>query len=97
MRITDIIDMTCAQAGIQPRWRPMPIRPALAVARLLEHAHTLWPGTKGAPRITAYGLALLGYEQSLNIDKAADLLDWRPQIRFRDGLATLDMPHRSQP
>ncbi len=81
-----IIDMACARARIQPRWRSFPIGPAIATAKALEHLHTLWPGSKGEPRVTPYALALLAFEQSLNIDKASRLLNWHPQIRFREGL-----------
>ncbi len=83
--ISQIIDMTCARAGITPRWRAIPFRPAFAAAKLSERITALLPSA-GEPRITAYALALLAFEQSLNIDKAAQVLEWSPQIRFEDGL-----------
>lgn len=81
----DVIEMTCQRAGVTARWRPMPLRPALMAARGVEALYTLWPGAS-EPKITAYALALLAFEQSLNIDKAARDLDWRPSIRFDQGL-----------
>ncbi|WP_299664101.1 NAD(P)-dependent oxidoreductase [uncultured Ruegeria sp.] len=83
--IRQIIELACTREGIQPRWQPLPIKPALASARLLERLNTLLPGT-GEPKITAYALALLAFEQSLNVEKAARVLQWQPKIRFDEGL-----------
>jgi len=80
-----IIEIACQRAEVQPRWRAMPLRPALAAARMVEWVYTLWPGA-GEPKITAYALALLAFEQSLNIDKAARVLNWHPRIRFNEGI-----------
>lgn len=83
-----IIEMACQRAGVQPRWRPMPLRPTLAAARMVERLYTLWPGA-GEPKITAYALALLAFEQSLNIDRAARVLNWHPKIRFDEGIESV--------
>lgn len=83
-----IIELVCQRAGIQPRWRPMPLRPALAAAGVFERVNALWPGAD-EPKVTRYALALLAFEQSLNIEKAAGILKWRPGIRFHDGLESV--------
>lgn len=81
-----IIDAACARAGITPRWRAMPYRPLVLRARGLEAAHAAWPGAPREPAITAYGLAILAFRQSLALGRAAQLLDWHPRIGFAEGL-----------
>ncbi|MEL7344407.1 MAG: GDP-mannose 4,6-dehydratase, partial [Pseudomonadota bacterium] len=86
MPVRDIIEAACERSGHTPRWRAVPLRPALAIARLLETGALLFPGGNEPP-VTTYGLALLAYEQSLNIDKARRLLGWQPSVDFEDGLS----------
>lgn len=83
--IKTIADTACARLGITPRWRPMPLTPLLALARLNEAAARLspWPFE---PRLTLYGLGLLAYSQTLDISKAARMLGWRPSVSFDEGL-----------
>ncbi|WP_120631790.1 NAD(P)-dependent oxidoreductase [Ruegeria sp. EL01] len=83
-----IIEMACQRADVQPRWRPLPLWPTLAAARMVERVYTLWPGA-GEPKVTAYALALLAFEQSLNIDKAARVLNWHPKVRFNEGIESV--------
>lgn len=79
MPVREIVDRVCAKAGVPPRWMPAPLWPLLAVARAAE-----WVVPE--PRLTRYGLALLAYEQSLNISKAQRELGWVPKVAFAEGL-----------
>lgn len=83
--ITAIAGAACACLGIAPRWRAMPLKPLLAVARMSEVAARLspWPFE---PRLTLYGLGLFAYSQTLDISKAARMLAWRPAVSFDEGL-----------
>ncbi len=83
--VRHIIDTACARSGVDPRWRRVPFRPALGVAKLQESLAALSAQGK-EPKFTSYALALLAFEQSLNIDKAARLLGWTPKVRFDDGV-----------
>ncbi|MAM61999.1 NAD(P)-dependent oxidoreductase [Maritimibacter sp. UBA3975] len=82
--VTDIAGAVCARAGVNLRWRPMPVSLGLAAAWSAEKAALLTGG--GEPQITRYALALFAYAQSLDISKADRLLGWRPRIGFEDGL-----------
>jgi nucleoside-diphosphate-sugar epimerase len=55
---------------------------------MVEQVYNLWPGA-GEPKVTAYALALLAFEQSLNIDKAARVLNWHPKVRFNEGIESV--------
>jgi nucleoside-diphosphate-sugar epimerase len=48
--------------------------------------HYLFGPKHREPLITRYALGLFAFEQGLNIEKAHDLLGWRPQVPFSEGL-----------
>lgn len=85
LRLTEIIDRACARSGVRVRWRPTPVQAALATARAMECACACLPG-RPEPPITAYGIGVLGYSQTLNIDAARRMLGWSPRIGFEEGL-----------
>jgi nucleoside-diphosphate-sugar epimerase len=84
--ISQIVESVCDRAGIAPRWRDLPLGPALVAARVAETVALL----RRAPRelaITRYGLALFAFAQSLDLGRARHDLGWEPQVRFHEGLA----------
>jgi len=83
--ISEIVEAACLHAGIVPRWRNLPLAPALMAARVAE-THALMRRIPCEPVVTPYGLALFAFEQSLDLSRARDLLDWEPKVRFADGL-----------
>lgn len=83
--IRDIVDQTCNSFGTTPRWRPLPFGPILALARLLELTTNTLPFVPPSA-LTPYTLGLFAYAQSLDISKAQNMLGWRPQITFSEGL-----------
>ena len=85
LAVTDIVERCCARAGITPRWRRMPLRPALMAAKIVEQAALMLPGAPEPP-VTAYSLGLFAYAQSLDISSARRRLGWAPKIRFDEGL-----------
>ncbi len=80
-----IIEAVCAYRGITPRWRALPVAPLLSVVRALETVHALWPG-RPEPFVTCYTLGLLAYTHTLDITKAARLLNWTPSVTLDEGL-----------
>lgn len=81
--VSGIVGAACARAGIAPEWRPLPYGGAMAVARLVELAGRL----RGRePMITPYALGLFAFRQSLDLTRAGEVLGWRPQVRFAEGL-----------
>ncbi len=86
--IRDVAEAACAHAGVPVRWRALPTSLAFAGVRLLEAACALWPG-RPEPVATAYSLGIFAYSQTLDISRAAELLGWRPQVSFAEGLGRL--------
>ncbi|TPN79586.1 NAD(P)-dependent oxidoreductase [Mesorhizobium sp. CU2] len=80
-----IADEACARAGLKPRWRPMPLLPAMLAAGVMERAALALPG-RPEPPVTRYGLGLFAYAQSLDLSKAKRMLGWAPKIAFEQGL-----------
>src|SRR5204863_7739298 len=80
-----IAETACARAGVQPRWRKMPLLPAMLAAGLAETVAQLLPG-RPEPPVTRYGLGLFAYAQSLDIAKAGRILGWAPKVSFEEGL-----------
>ena len=80
-----IAEAACARAGVQPRWRKMPLWPAMLAAGLAEAVAELLPG-RPEPPVTRYGLGLFAYAQSLDIAKARRILGWAPKVSFEEGL-----------
>ena len=81
-----IADEACARAGLQARWRPMPLMPVMLAAGLMEAVALALPG-RPEPPVTRYGLGLFAYAQSLDLSKAKRVLGWAPNISFEQGLA----------
>lgn len=80
-----IADEACARAGIDARWRPMPLMPAMLAAGLMEAIAIRLPG-RPEPPVTCYGLGLFAYAQSLDLSRAKCVLGWTPKVSFQEGL-----------
>lgn len=93
--VTEIVAQACARAAVPLSWRPLPLRPALALAGAAEFLARLGGGAE--PPVTRYGLGLFAYRQSLDLSAAAARLDWRPEIPFSRGLLTALPPPGDAP
>ncbi|MER8648307.1 NAD(P)-dependent oxidoreductase [Mesorhizobium sp. M0586] len=80
-----IAEAACARAGVQPRWRRMPLWPAMLTAGIAEAVANILPG-RPEPPVTRYGLGLFAYAQSLDLSKAGRILGWAPKVSFEEGL-----------
>ncbi len=83
--VDQIVDSACLKAGVTARWRTMPLQPALLAARLAETLAHLAPGER-EPTLTRYAVGLFAFEQSLNIQRAKNELNWSPRVQFAEGL-----------
>lgn len=83
--IRHIVDQAAAASGITARWRDLPVMPVLAAVRAAELAARLHPA-RPEPRVTAYGLGIFAFSQTLDLSKARRHLQWRPRIPFAEGL-----------
>jgi nucleoside-diphosphate-sugar epimerase len=79
--LRDVLDAL----GLAARLVPIPARPAIAFARLLETIARRTGG--GEPPVTAYSVGLLAYDQTLDIGAARRDLGWEPRQSLADGLA----------
>jgi nucleoside-diphosphate-sugar epimerase len=84
LNVRQVADCAAQRAGFTLRWRSMPVGLVLALARIGEAA-AKWRGYR-EPRITAYGVGLFAYSQTLDISAAAAQLGWRPRTSFEEGL-----------
>lgn len=75
-----------ARAGVQVRWRRLPVGLVMAGVRAAEAMCARLPGMPEPP-VTAYSAGLFAYTQTLDISAAAHHLGWRPKVDFADGLA----------
>ncbi|MGJ8616054.1 MAG: NAD-dependent epimerase/dehydratase family protein [Sulfitobacter sp.] len=86
LRIKTLVEQVCAAQDIAVRWRALPVWPALAAVLLGETIARLRP-SQPEPRVTAYGLGIFAFSQSLDLSAARDTLGWYPRVSFDDGLA----------
>lgn len=93
--VREIVERACAIHRIPVRWRRQPLAPAVLAARVLEQLSLALPGGR-EPVVTPYAIGLFAFRQSLDIFKAARLLNWRPQVTFADGLRRLQGQGDSQ-
>ncbi|MDF1679606.1 NAD(P)-dependent oxidoreductase [Ponticaulis sp.] len=73
------------KAGIDVRWRRVPWPLVKTFATASEHACAMLP-KRPEPAVTAYSAGLFAFRQTLNIQKAEQLLGWRPKVSFDEGL-----------
>ena len=85
LSVEHIVERACARAGVIPRWRDMPLLPAVWTAGLTEKIAMQVPGNREPP-ITRYAVGLFAFEQSLNILRAKNELGWSPKVSFTEGL-----------
>lgn len=85
LKLKTVTEEAGRRAGVQVRWRRVPSSAALAYAYGLETIARIRPGYQ-EPRITAYGVGLFAFSQTLDISAARDVLGWTPQISIAEGL-----------
>jgi nucleoside-diphosphate-sugar epimerase len=86
LSLKHVIERVCAHSGVTARWRPTSVKAALAGARVMEWACACFPG-QPEPPITRYGIGVLAFSQTLNIQAARRALNWSPRVSFEQGLA----------
>lgn len=84
--VGELLAQTFALCGLQVRLRPVPRQLALAAAGIAETLARLRPG-QPEPRLTRYGVGVIGWSQTLDIGRARDELGYQPQVTLEQGLA----------
>lgn len=85
LNLKSVIEHVGAKTNISIRWRRVPSWAALAYARSLELIARVTPG-QPEPAVTAYGVGLFAFSQTLDLTAAKEGLNWTPQISFQEGL-----------
>ncbi len=73
------------KAGVKVRWRRMPWPLVKSFVTASERVCAMLP-QRPEPVVTAYSAGLFAFRQTLNIQKAEQLLGWRPKVSFEEGL-----------
>ncbi|KRG45820.1 radical SAM protein [Stenotrophomonas panacihumi] len=85
VRVRDLLEMLFQALERDVRLVPLPRAPMLALAGLAEWRARLTPGCP-EPRLSRYGLGVIGYSQTLDIGRARRELHYQPQGDLRAGL-----------
>ncbi len=83
--IREIVEAAAVRTGLSIRWRPLPVSLALGAARVSETICRLLPN-RPEPPVTAYGIGIFAFSQTLDLSAARDTLGWSPRIDFQTGL-----------
>jgi len=96
VQVRTLLQMLFDELGQSVRWLPLPRGPALALASLSEHIARLRPG-QPEPRLSRYGIGVIGYSQTLDISRARRELDYQPNADIPAGLARFARWWEAQP
>jgi nucleoside-diphosphate-sugar epimerase len=89
-RLDDLLRRIFARRGMSVRLVPVPARPALTVARMMELVCAALPG-RPEPPATRYTVMSLAYSQTFNLSAAHELLGWAPRFSPEEAIdAALD-------
>lgn len=86
LRVHELMRMLFDALEMDVRLVPVPRAPLLALAGACEAVARCLPG-RPEPRLTRYGLGVIGYSQTLDIRRARQELGYAPQVSVAQGLA----------
>ncbi len=85
MAVRELLARLFDAAGMTVRPVYLPRTAALVLGAMAEAAARLRPGSP-EPRLTRYGVGVLGYSQTLDISKAQRVLGYRPRVSVDEGI-----------
>ncbi|MEO6519249.1 MAG: NAD(P)-dependent oxidoreductase [Pseudoxanthomonas sp.] len=85
IRVGELVARLFAALGRQVRMIPVPRTVAVAVAGIAERIALVRPG-RPEPRLTRYGVGVLGYSQTLDIARARRELGYVPELSLDQGI-----------
>lgn len=85
MAVRDLLQQLFAACALPVRLQPLPRRVAVALAGIVETVARLRPG-QPEPRLTRYGVGVLGWSQTLDIQRARRELGYAPTVSIAEGL-----------
>ena len=84
--VRELVETLFSALGRRVRLVPVPRTLAVAVAGVAERIALLRPG-QPEPRVTRYGIGVLGYSQTLDIARARAELGYAPAVSLQQGIA----------
>jgi nucleoside-diphosphate-sugar epimerase len=85
LQVRDMLTRLFSALKVTVRFRSIPISLALMAARASEAVAKLRVG-RPEPRLTTYGVGLLGYTQTLSLEAARSCLNYSPIVPINQGL-----------
>lgn len=85
IRVGDLVAKLFVAMGREVRLVPVPRGVAVAVAGIAERIALIRPG-RPEPRLTRYGVGVLGYSQTLDISRARRELNYTPAVSIDQGI-----------
>lgn len=85
MPVAELLSMLFASLRLQVRTVQLSRGAALALARMAEWAAHVRPGSP-EPRLTRYGVGVLGFSQTLDIRAARQQLGYAPHVSVAEGI-----------
>lgn len=86
IRVRELLEDLFARLELRVKLLPVPRHLALPMASLAERIARLKRGCP-EPRLTRYGIGVIGFSQTLDLRRARDELDYRPRMSVADGVA----------
>jgi len=86
VKLIDLLESLFHMLQLQLRTKRVARPAALGAGRLLEWVYRAFPVMGKEPPFTRYTVGLLAFSQTLDIDKARQLLDYEPRISIEEGL-----------
>jgi nucleoside-diphosphate-sugar epimerase len=84
--LQEVLEYAFGLMGIRPLRLGLPPFLAFGLAGLLEVVYRRL-GARGAPPLARYLVAQLAYDYHFRIDRAREVLGYRPQVGYREGIA----------
>ncbi len=93
--IWNIVDFILKEMNLPTRLKSIPYAVAYSAAWLSERVHEAFMPDK-EPALTCYGIGILYYSLTMNIDKAKELLGYEPQVDTYDSLREFVKWHKGK-
>jgi nucleoside-diphosphate-sugar epimerase len=85
LAVRELLDRLFESLGMPVRAVRLPRRTAVILGALAEGVAHLRPG-QPEPRLSRYGVGVLGYAQTLDISRARDVLGYQPRVSIDEGI-----------
>lgn len=85
MPVSELLGRLFGALDLKVRMVPLPRRLAVALGALAEKVANILPG-QPEPRLSRYGVGVLGFSQTLDISAARQQLDYVPAVSVADGI-----------